>query len=394
MWTETLPSNALKWSSQSGNQFTLDPFAKKFDFVPELGTWTPGETQNLTVKQRRKQLIAQALSVADSSTWQFLVGNEKLGPILDVKWGGLVEAVILAISGFRSDDDDPSARRQLHPEVTGLVHGLLEYAHDQRLQEMNSCASSDTTAAAGEQLEGYDGLLTTPWNDIVLTMIAGGCLGIVLMILYVNVEAYVFGGEHPTVRTASANASVVASGTNDGSIPDLPRMPPRRSARAWRQIPVSFYDSSPTPIAADQAIMASTLRELEEARAKLSETRARAESAERAVANSKLREKKTSLAGLPDGIEALAHLSAIELRVLEHDLRGNADQVARAADARQAAEDAERTLCVVCLDAPRTHCATPCGHRCVCAACAQQVSAQCPVCRAVVRPGGWVAVYD
>ena len=41
-------------------------------------------------------------------------------------------------------------------------------------------------------------------------------------------------------------------------------------------------------------------------------------------------------------------------------------------------------LCVVCMDMPRSHLFVPCGHRCVCAACAQVVLegvGECPMCR-------------
>ena len=62
----------------------------------------------------------------------------------------------------------------------------------------------------------------------------------------------------------------------------------------------------------------------------------------------------------------------------------------------------ESMLCVVCLDAPKTHLLLPCGHKCVCSGCAPDFavsavasadetgwrrvgSAQCPICRHEVR---------
>ena len=49
----------------------------------------------------------------------------------------------------------------------------------------------------------------------------------------------------------------------------------------------------------------------------------------------------------------------------------------------------EEVLCVVCMDAPKQHIILPCGHQCVCEACAQQLtqttSPSCPVCRAPIR---------
>ena len=47
--------------------------------------------------------------------------------------------------------------------------------------------------------------------------------------------------------------------------------------------------------------------------------------------------------------------------------------------------DAEETMCVVCFDAPKDHIIVPCGHVCVCEACAEQLTKtrtpMCPVCR-------------
>jgi hypothetical protein len=47
--------------------------------------------------------------------------------------------------------------------------------------------------------------------------------------------------------------------------------------------------------------------------------------------------------------------------------------------------DSEETMCVVCFDAPKDHAIVPCGHMCVCARCAEQLTKtrtpMCPVCR-------------
>ena len=47
--------------------------------------------------------------------------------------------------------------------------------------------------------------------------------------------------------------------------------------------------------------------------------------------------------------------------------------------------DAEEMQCVVCFDAPKDHIIVPCGHMCVCASCAEQLTKtrtpMCPVCR-------------
>ena len=60
---------------------------------------------------------------------------------------------------------------------------------------------------------------------------------------------------------------------------------------------------------------------------------------------------------------------------------------------------ANAKLCVICLDAPKTHLLLPCGHKCVCAGCAPDFASnddgwkrvgtpQCPICRGSVP---WVA---
>jgi hypothetical protein len=49
---------------------------------------------------------------------------------------------------------------------------------------------------------------------------------------------------------------------------------------------------------------------------------------------------------------------------------------------------AEETLCVVCFDAPKDHIIIPCGHVCVCQACAnlltQREEPSCPICRTAI----------
>jgi hypothetical protein len=45
----------------------------------------------------------------------------------------------------------------------------------------------------------------------------------------------------------------------------------------------------------------------------------------------------------------------------------------------------EESQCVLCLDAPKDHIITPCGHQCVCGACAEKLKGvkrpACPICR-------------
>jgi len=49
----------------------------------------------------------------------------------------------------------------------------------------------------------------------------------------------------------------------------------------------------------------------------------------------------------------------------------------------------EETLCVLCMDAPKDHMIAPCGHQCVCEACAEKLKkarhALCPFCRTPIN---------
>jgi hypothetical protein len=45
-------------------------------------------------------------------------------------------------------------------------------------------------------------------------------------------------------------------------------------------------------------------------------------------------------------------------------------------------DEDEATLCVVCMDAPRTHLIAPCGHKCLCESCSTTFGTTCPICRA------------
>jgi hypothetical protein len=52
-------------------------------------------------------------------------------------------------------------------------------------------------------------------------------------------------------------------------------------------------------------------------------------------------------------------------------------------------DDAEENQCVMCFDAPKDHIIIPCGHVCVCEACAnlltQMRNPTCPICRGAIQ---------
>ncbi len=64
------------------------------------------------------------------------------------------------------------------------------------------------------------------------------------------------------------------------------------------------------------------------------------------------------------------------------------------ASGKRQREEATRGTCVICMDAPSTHAATPCGHRCLCVGCSSSFRAgsNCPMCRKKVD--GWLQIYD
>jgi len=43
--------------------------------------------------------------------------------------------------------------------------------------------------------------------------------------------------------------------------------------------------------------------------------------------------------------------------------------------------DSDDNLCVICINAPKTHICVPCGHKCCCVNCIDKFGKQCPICR-------------
>ena len=120
-----------------------------------------------------------------------------------------------------------------------------------------------------------------------------------------------------------------------------------------------------------------------------------------------LRMRAPPLAGLPaatpDALRALLSECLLPLagdrprfggdEGLAARLREMNDAEAQVREEERAASDytagGDEALCVVCLDAERTHAFLPCGHRCVCEGCLGL--SHCPICRAVAT--GTLRVY-
>jgi hypothetical protein len=83
--------------------------------------------------------------------------------------------------------------------------------------------------------------------------------------------------------------------------------------------------------------------------------------------------------------EAAAELLQMEEQMAALALRMQEAQAQLGVPPASPAPDAEETMCVVCMDAAKTHIVLPCGHMCVCEACAQLLRDRCPVCRGPIE---------
>jgi hypothetical protein len=147
-------------------------------------------------------------------------------------------------------------------------------------------------------------------------------------------------------------------------------------------------DRSSEPLA---ALVAEARVMIEQARAEQAE-RARA-AAEEAAAAAAVKAAATEAAAaerlqMEEELAALTlRAQADALRIQQVQARLGSSVVPPAAPAPH--PDAEETMCVVCFDAPKDHIIVPCGHMCVCASCAEQLTKTrtptCPVCREPIR---------
>jgi hypothetical protein len=147
---------------------------------------------------------------------------------------------------------------------------------------------------------------------------------------------------------------------------------------------------------AEQAERAKAAAEAEAERVRVAaEMQAAAEAAAEAA------EVAAAVAAVAARAQLEEEMAALALRMEEETLRLQADAlrmqqvqaqlgcsvVPPAAPAPHS--DAEEMQCVVCFDAPKDHLIVPCGHQCVCAGCAEQLTntrtPTCPVCRGPIR---------
>jgi hypothetical protein len=146
-------------------------------------------------------------------------------------------------------------------------------------------------------------------------------------------------------------------------------------------------DRSSEPLA---ALVAEARVMIEQARAEQAErARAAAEAAAAAAA------VKVAAAAERARVVAAAEVAeAVKRQKLEEELtalalRTQQVQAELGSGSGTPHSDAEETQCVVCFDAPKDHIIVPCGHMCVCEACAEQLTntrtPMCPVCRGPIR---------
>jgi hypothetical protein len=119
---------------------------------------------------------------------------------------------------------------------------------------------------------------------------------------------------------------------------------------------------------------------------------AKTEQAERARAAA---EEATAAAVLKaaeaaERLQAEEEIAALTSRMQSDALRLHEMRARVGSSAVPAAhQDTEETMCVVCFDAPKDHLIVPCGHQCVCARCAEQLTntrtPTCPVCREPIQ---------
>ena len=107
------------------------------------------------------------------------------------------------------------------------------------------------------------------------------------------------------------------------------------------------------------------------------------------AARVRLEEEMAALALRMEEATAVAAADALRLQQVQAELGCSVVPPAEPTPAPQSAADTDETLCVLCMDAPKDHIIIPCGHQCVCEACAEKLKkarkALCPFCRVPIN---------
>ena len=141
-------------------------------------------------------------------------------------------------------------------------------------------------------------------------------------------------------------------------------------------------DRSSEPLA---ALVAEARGMIEEAKAKQAErARAAAEKAEAAA----VVKAAAETAAAAERLRVEEELAVLTRRMQSDALRVQ-QMHAQLGSSVVPPADAAETMCVVCFDAPKEYAIVPCGHQCVCARCAEQLTKtrtpMCPVCREPIQ---------
>jgi hypothetical protein len=203
---------------------------------------------------------------------------------------------------------------------------------------------------------------------------------------------------HYTARPTTADMSIPlidlrgVSITRYPSVAQLPRSPFSPTRQASPMSAQANPNPNPNPFAASEAEVAAAVRAACETVGFF-----RAAAAERARVAAEAAAVKAAAAAAAAAAEAEAKATAAaELLQMEEQMAALALRMQQAQAqlgvppaAPAPHPSAEETMCVVCFDAPKDHIIVPCGHMCVCGACAELLintrNPSCPVCRRAIR---------
>ena len=149
-----------------------------------------------------------------------------------------------------------------------------------------------------------------------------------------------------------------------------------RAEQAERARAAAAAEAARARVAAEMQAAAEAVAEAAEVAAAVAAVAARAQLEEEMAALALTMEEETLRL---QAATSAAAANALRMQQMRAQLG-----VPPAASSLQAAADEEK-LCVVCFEAPMDHIIIPCGHQCVCGACAEALKREahpaCPLCR-------------